>query len=102
MKVTIVTHPQQQVSFKENARAYEVESGCFTVLAELLNASTHRIDGVRAYVVLKGALADLIAIEEVMIGSLHPEERRPLKVHISPSGREVSLVQLYLTHELTQ
>lgn len=98
MEVTLISHPHQQITCMENARAYEAEDGSIVVLAELLSLASSVIEDVRVCIVLKGELAELLAIEEVEVGNLYPEEQRPIKVQSSPLGGDVMLVQLYLSH----
>ena len=98
--ISIHLHEPKTLAILEGARAYEQEDGRVLALAQVRNLSGRVADEVRLHACLLDELCNVLAVEELAIGGLHPGEQRPVSLCLTPQEGEVALVSLTLSYDM--
>lgn len=100
ISISIHLHEPEALSILEGARAYEREDGCILVLAQVRNYSGRVADDVRLHACLLDELCNVLAVEELTVGRIHPGEQRPVSICLTPQEGEVALASLTLSYDI--
>jgi hypothetical protein len=95
MVVHVRTHDGALVTPLEGGQAFETEPGIFQVLGELASVAPWSVQGIRVIVVGKDELANSVAMEELMVGTLAGGERRPFRLTLRALGH-MPITNVYL------
>lgn len=74
--------------------ARELAEGAYEVLAEVLNQGQVPLVGCKAFLIGKGELAQVLAIDEVELGTIAPGGTRPLRASVSARPDAIAFFKL--------